>query len=195
LEENAARFYKDMSIEAYDSHISWFRWNVHMTAEELTAAINANLPVRRSAAPALVRAAGDGIGRLVDIEILSRGEAGNIMEMRIIGTEGDVHVLTEFNVRMLLTPKQFLYGGRDIRLNRKDGTYLLNYSLMPSAFFVMDKEVDEDGNLAGITFHGGGNGHGVGMSQNGAKGMIDRGYSFDEVLRHFYPGTEVVIMM
>jgi len=37
-----------------------------------------------------------------------------------------------------------------------------------------------------------GYGHGVGMSQYGANGMAREGYDFLSILRHYYPGTEVV---
>ena len=43
----------------------------------------------------------------------------------------------------------------------------------------------------GITLNGRGWGHGVGMSQNGANGMANAGYTFYEILKHFYTGVEV----
>ena len=36
-----------------------------------------------------------------------------------------------------------------------------------------------------------GAGHGVGMSQWGAKSMADRGASFYEILKHYYTGVEI----
>ena len=41
-------------------------------------------------------------------------------------------------------------------------------------------------------FSGRGWGHGVGMCQWGARGMADAGKSWDEILRHYYPGAEIV---
>lgn len=38
-------------------------------------------------------------------------------------------------------------------------------------------------------FDGRGWGHGLGLSQYGAKGMADQGYTYDQILMHFYPGT------
>ena len=38
-------------------------------------------------------------------------------------------------------------------------------------------------------FNGKGYGHGIGMSQNGARGMAKLGYTYDEILAHYYPGT------
>ena len=42
-----------------------------------------------------------------------------------------------------------------------------------------------------FTFVGAGWGHGVGMSQHGAKGMADMGYSYLDILKHYYTGVEV----
>ena len=39
-----------------------------------------------------------------------------------------------------------------------------------------------------VTFVGRGWGHGVGMSQHGARGMAEAGYTFDEILKHYYTG-------
>ena len=36
-----------------------------------------------------------------------------------------------------------------------------------------------------------GYGHGVGMSQVGAAGMAKDGKAFNEILSHYYPGTEL----
>jgi stage II sporulation protein D len=40
-------------------------------------------------------------------------------------------------------------------------------------------------------FRGRGSGHGVGMCQWGAKGMAEQGYSFEEILRFYYPETRI----
>lgn len=42
-----------------------------------------------------------------------------------------------------------------------------------------------------ITFSGKGNGHGVGMSQWGAKGMADKKQPFDVILKHYYTGVKI----
>ena len=55
----------------------------------------------------------------------------------------------------------------------------------------MEEGKNEDGSLNGYMIHGGGYGHGVGMSQNGAKGMAEEGYSYEEILKYFY--KEVMI--
>lgn len=50
---------------------------------------------------------------------------------------------------------------------------------------------NSDGDVSGYTFSGGGWGHGVGMSQYGAKGMAEAGFSYDEILCHYFPETEL----
>ncbi len=194
-EENAEVFFKDKTVKSWDSGFSWFRWNVTMTVTELENSINQSLKARYETAPKLIKTLqSDGfyksrpistIGNLKDIEVVSRGSGGNILTLRIIGTEATVLVSTEYNIRLLLKPV-----GENIVLNRVDGTTVSNYSLMPSAFFVMEKNYSEE-KLSSITFYGGGNGHGVGMSQNGVKGMIEKGFSVEDILKHYYSGTKV----
>ena len=197
----AADFLKDKSVEAYDSNAVWFRWSVIMTAKQLEASINHNIAERYSENNRLVKTQDENgklvsesvstIGRLMDIEVEKRGEGGNVMQLRITGADATVVILTELNIRSLLKPINYLQSAQDVIITRGDGSTLANYQLLPSAFFVIEKMFADDGSLESVTFHGGGNGHGVGMSQNGVKGMIDKGFKAAEVLMHYYPEAEV----
>lgn len=62
--------------------------------------------------------------------------------------------------------------------------------MLPSAFFYL-QEKKEGKKVTGYSFVGGGYGHGVGMSQNGAKAMLDAGHSCEEVLQHYYQGITI----
>lgn len=42
-----------------------------------------------------------------------------------------------------------------------------------------------------VTINTKGYGHGVGMSQYGAEGMAEEGYTYDEILKHYYTGVEI----
>lgn len=42
-----------------------------------------------------------------------------------------------------------------------------------------------------VTLVGKGWGHGIGMSQYGAKGMADKGYSYKQILKHYYTGIDI----
>ncbi len=56
---------------------------------------------------------------------------------------------------------------------------------MPSARF----EIRKTGSVFEVT--GWGRGHGVGLSQHGALGMSKAGYSYEQILGHFYRGVEL----
>ncbi|MDR1643107.1 MAG: SpoIID/LytB domain-containing protein, partial [Clostridiales bacterium] len=199
-EANAVAFFKAEGVHAFDSFSPWFRWTVEMSAEDLANSINANIRARYDAAPALVKTLLEGgvfrsrpintIGNLIDLEILSRGEAGNAMELKIIGDKATVLVKTEYNIRALLSPYK---QSTPINVVRSDGSTVTNSKLLPSAFIAIEK-ASKGGTVGNVTIYGGGYGHGVGMSQNGVKGMIDQGYSFSQILEHFYPGTKIKSM-
>ena len=52
-----------------------------------------------------------------------------------------------------------------------------------------DFEIIKDNNIITITTKG--YGHGVGMSQYGAKGMAEQGYSYREILNHYYTNVNI----
>ena len=76
-------------------------------------------------------------------------------------------------------------GGREIRLTGEELRSVVGYSVIRSAMFV----VERGGEM--FVFKGKGSGHGVGLSQWGAKGMAENGYSYRQILLHFYPGTSL----
>jgi stage II sporulation protein D len=65
---------------------------------------------------------------------------------------------------------------------------LIGYDVLKSTLFVA---LPQDG---AVRFEGRGWGHGVGLSQFGAKGMADRGYTYAEILAHYYPGTALITL-
>jgi stage II sporulation protein D len=56
---------------------------------------------------------------------------------------------------------------------------------LESAMYTIEK-TDE-----GFVFSVRGYGHGVGMSQNGANGMAQHGYTYDQILKHYYTGVTI----
>ena len=70
-------------------------------------------------------------------------------------------------------------------MKRQDGVSVDSTRLLPSAFFTISKQ---NGNYI---LSGGGRGHGIGMSQNGANEMAKEGKSYKEILTFFYTGTKV----
>lgn len=76
---------------------------------------------------------------------------------------------------------------------RLDGSTLFNYGILPSAF-VSFEQIYKDDKLEKIVFYGGGNGHGVGMSQYGVVGMIRAGYQLEEIISHYYEGAQIKVL-
>jgi stage II sporulation protein D len=48
--------------------------------------------------------------------------------------------------------------------------------------------IQDDASQGMLTFTGKGFGHGVGLCQNGTKGMAQAGYTFKDILIHYYTG-------
>jgi len=199
-ELNAGAFFRNWNIPGFDAAFPWYRWNVEMTAEQLTNSINSSIGSLYAVNPVLIQTLQpDGnfrsrpietIGELIDIEVVSRGEGGIIMSVMITGTEAKVIAKTEMVIRQLFVPA---CKNNEITITRRVGDPVTNFFILPSAFFVMDTDY-EDGRIVNITFHGGGYGHGVGMSQNGARGMAMAGYNFNQILRRYYRDAVLVRM-
>jgi len=62
----------------------------------------------------------------------------------------------------------------------------IDVQMLPSSFFYI-KEVK--GKTCKIV--GGGYGHGLGMSQNGANGMAKTGYTYKEVLNFYFTNCQI----
>jgi stage II sporulation protein D len=194
-------FIMDDNIDSYDKEFSYYRWSVELSREHIEASINSTIEDRYEVQPRLIKTLDENgifrsrpvksIGTLKDIGIYKRGKGGNITEMIIEGSEGVVKVLTEYNVRLLISPFSYIEGKGNSPVRLQNDKTNNNSKLMPSTFYVMDKEYDDNNNLIRIIFRGGGYGHGVGLSQNGVKGMVDKGYTFTDILKHYYSGTQV----
>lgn len=121
-------------------------------------------------------------GGLKGIRVKKRGISGVILTLLLEYEKGTVTVENEYNIRALL-------GAGVTGLTLLDGSERES-ALLPSAYFSIERL--EDGTYA---MAGGGYGHGIGMSQNGAKAMAERGMSCEEILNFFYQGIEIKTLM
>ena len=118
-----------------------------------------------------------------NLTILTRG-AGGVADELLIETDRDTYkVISEHSIRYVLCDGE-------TKVRRQDGSQVAMGTLLPSAFFTI--EIAREGELVvGYNLTGGGFGHGVGMSQNGARSMAAEGYGAEEILRFFYEGCSV----
>ena len=73
---------------------------------------------------------------------------------------------------------------------RQDGSTVVPASILPSGFFMIETGKDRE-NVVGYTLTGGGYGHGVGMSQNGAKALGLNGADCEQILAFYFTGCEL----
>lgn len=142
-----------------------FRWRYSFTGKELGDMVRSTLPARLGVEHSRV-------GEVIDVRIVDRTRSGRVSAIVIETTKGEYTV-----------------GGDDIRwVIMADPA---RGRILPSIMFDFHKVMD-GGRLAFLSVGGGGNGHGVGMCQHGAMGMSRKGYTYGMILRHYYPGCEVV---
>ena len=104
------------------------------------------------------------IAQLKQIELGERGAGGRLKWIRIHHNGEAVLVKKELPIRQAL-------GG------------------LPSAMF----DLAVSGTIPSRTFtlHGAGRGHGVGMCQHGANGMAKRGYTYHNILHHYFSDVTI----
>jgi len=206
-------FYKDLSLTGYDSESLFFRWKVALTADELAATINKNIKLRYAGDPLFIltkTANGsfaslpipeDGIGELLGMSVAKRGAGGNITELIIEGTTGTYKIIKEYNIRFTIRPTKADTGSAEdiLAFRAKGGSAdydaagtVKNPSILYSAFFTFDIKAAENGDIETVTFYGGGNGHGVGMSQYGAQMLGKEGWTYSQILNAYYANMNIV---
>ena len=110
----------------------------------------------------IMRRSGIDIGRLVAMEPIERGLSGRIMKLRITGTKSVLTVGKELEIRRILSESHLKSSAFDIRFEGES-----------------------------VILEGKGWGHGVGLCQIGAAVMASKGYTYTEILEHYYPGTHL----
>lgn len=198
-------YFREAPIAGYDYISPWYRWHLTLSRTEFETTVSKNLVARENADKILgtdfvQTIAGPEpldsefqIGTLEEIRVIARGEGGNILNLEIRGSNGVWRVLKEYNIRFVIRPHKTHTGSsEDVILYFHNGGTYTNYSILPSAFAAFDTEKDQEGNILQINIFGGGNGHGVGMSQWGARGMATQGLTYDQILQNFYTDIELL---
>lgn len=109
---------------------------------------------------------GIDFGTIQELIPIERGPSGRIKRLRVVGSKREMIIGKELIIRKWLSSSH----------------------LKSSAFTVIwngDK----------LTLKGSGWGHGVGLCQIGAAVMASKGYSFQAILGHYYPGSELLPMV
>ncbi len=114
------------------------------------------------------RKSGVDFGQIIQLEPVKRGHSSRLIKLKIEGTKKTFIVGKELEIRKWLS-ESHLY----------------------SSAFIVDHQEIENGIPQKFVLTGAGWGHGVGLCQIGAAVMGEKGYSYKEILGHYFKGAEL----
>jgi stage II sporulation protein D len=151
-------------LNNYDQETAdFYRWKVSYSQEELSELIH-----KRS---------GIDFGKIIDLIPVERGTSGRLVRLKIVGTLRTLTIGKELEIRRTLS-NSHLYSSAfvvDKEYKEEDREYKEEEQKIPSRFILT----------------GAGWGHGVGLCQIGAAVMGEKGYKYEEILSHYYPGSMI----
>ena len=176
-------------------------WTKEITVERATEIMNSK---------------GYNLGTVTGITIVDQTERGVVTELKVTGTNGEktfkregcrlafgsVTMSQAFSVTAntegaVQAEPLYAYGNKpvsgNVSIKSADGVSqrTLDGVTVQGSTRREYKAVLSGGTVTSFTFNGRGNGHLVGMSQNGANGMAAAGFTYDQILKHYYKGIEI----
>lgn len=151
------------------------------------------------------------IGNILSVSAEEYSPSGRVTKLRITGTQSSITYYNEDTRTIfgLNSQKYSIQAAGNIVVKSADGslkTLALDGRTVVSASGVGNLSAGNKplsvvgaGNKVHIvsmssdryTFSGRGWGHGVGMSQEGAKGFARNGYTYEQILKHYYTGVTI----
>ena len=108
------------------------------------------------------RRSGIDFGTIRDLVPIERGPSGRIWKLKVVGDRKSLVIGKELIIRRWLSESHLKSSAFEVRWNGDE-----------------------------LVLEGSGWGHGVGLCQIGAAVMASKGYSFQEILAHYYPHAEI----
>lgn len=184
--------YLTAAHEDVESAYPWYRWSCQISgvnADTLYERLKARYQVKQESVE-LVGTHTEPLqtdelphlGRIRMLSIDARSSSGCATCLLIEGENCSYRVYGEYNVRYLLCDG-------DTTVTRQDGSTVVMRTILPSAYLILTPLLDKE-ELIGYSIIGGGYGHGVGMSQNGADALAALGVGYRAILDYYYIGTE-----
>ncbi len=144
---------------------------------------------------------------ITSIQVSQRGPSGRVTEIKINGSVVKVKYPDMFRSALnslpstlfdvVSTDKYTVIGSGNAQDELSAGGTTLLGASGQGAGSTSTVILNGDGNArvtepGGFLFTGRGNGHGLGLSQWGAKGMADEGADYKEILEHYYHDVDIV---
>ncbi len=173
----------------------------------------------KSRATEIMTARGYNIGDVTSITVLERTPADSVLKLQVTGTNGSKiferescrTIFSEATYSQRYTvalggqavyPSVNVYNGKTQTASSLGDVTVLgssgNTSKLSNTSYATDgtskkqyRVTAASGDSNTFVFSGEGWGHGVGMSQYGAKGMAMAGFDYTEILTHYYTGTYI----
>ena len=155
---------------------TYYRWTYEISPEKATDILSKH-----------------GLGDVEDIQIISTSPFGAVTELKVIGTQGT----KSFKLESART----LFGGglqsQVYTLKRSSGGAPQGDAFISALGVISDtgkkalKQPILSKGSGNFIFTGRGWGHLLGMSQNGAGGMAEAGFTYEEILKHYYQGVTI----
>lgn len=164
-EEAFASFIKKKNFPAYDASYPLYRWNFKTNGTIIASHVG-------------------GVGKITGVSVTERGPGGVAMKLLVKGSEGETTISGQNAIRSAL-------GDASLTLTLMDGKTSDGWSLLPSGFLAIEETGTDEQGVVQFRVYGGGYGHGVGMSQNGAQGMAKAGMGYEGILKYFYDGVTI----
>lgn len=190
-EEAFATFITSKNADDYEVSEGWYRWTYQvkkLDIERMCSVMKKRYEANEKLVLTLdgeeyVQKPIEEFKEVHDLYIAKRGLGGIADEMVIVTENQTYKVVSEHNIRYIL-------NDGESKVIRQDGSEVNAPNILPSGFFILSAGKEKE-NVVGYTLLGGGFGHGVGMSQNGAKQMAKSGCTSDDILQFFYDGCTV----
>lgn len=162
----AYEFYRpDSPPSAFCAASPHYRYTWSIGRAEAESILDRYLPTLSSASISPSYARGE-LGQLADLAVANRASWGKATRVRVSGASKSWEVVGETGIRSILRASP-------------------TGSAQRSANVVLNLDRDGSG-ITRVNGRGGGYGHAIGLCQYGANGMADAGYTYAEILQHYY---------
>jgi len=170
-------------LNHYDQSTDFYRWTVKYTQAELSELVR--------------RRGGFDYGDIIDLIPIERGPSGRIVRLQIVGTKATRIIGKELEIRRTLSESHLYSSAFEVEKvesltpTLSQGEGVAESTESSAAMSESPSPWERDGERPLFILHGSGWGHGVGLCQIGAAVMGAQGYSYKEILRHYYPKAEL----
>lgn len=191
-EKDFKRYIRSKKSDAFDSGSRYYRWQADVELSGCLKELKEKIRLRHTINPEHISFYSTtkkkprktdsmkGFGGVEKMYCSRRGKSGAVLVLTIQFEFGKVLIESEYNIRSVL-------GCAIEQITYADGTVDTDCGFLPSAYFCLSFQKKS----GRYVLTGGGNGHGMGMSQYGAAGMAQEGWDYRQILTFFYDGVQI----